>query len=163
MTGVTGVTGESTLQLPVPKPWPTLRIAALDGCTDLAELWPATLGRKRSRVYVPKAPLPEANLEADSNHPLYDQSICFTGKLDSFTKDDAARIAADFGARVEKDVTKRTTLVVVGQFNPANLRAGTKLSSKAEKAARLAAKGQAVEVIDESAFLSIINLELAEY
>lgn len=140
-----------------------LKLAAFDGCTDLNTLWPIPAGEKRTRIYVPKSELPKANLEADSNHPLYDQSICFTGKLDSFTQSEAERIAVDFGARVEKNVTKRTTLVVVGQFDPAHLRAGAKLSSKAQKAATLAAEGQPVEIVDEAAFLAFINLDLADY
>ena len=140
-----------------------LRVAALDGHTDLDGLWPDRVYGTRTRVYVPKGPLPEANLEADPDHPLFGQSICFTGKLDSFTQGEAERIAADFGAKVEDNVTKRTTLVVVGQFDPAHLRAGAKLSNKATKAATLASKGQAIEIVDEVAFLALINLDPTSY
>lgn len=140
-----------------------LHLAELDGCTDFEELWPQRTDRTRVRVYVPRGPLPEANLEADPDHPLFNQSICFTGKLDSFTQNEAERIAADFGAKVEANVTKRTSLVVVGQFDPAHLRAGAKLSNKAAKAAVLAAKGQLIEIVDEAAFLATINLEPANY
>ncbi len=117
-----------------------LRLAALDGHADLAALWPERVYATRHRVYVPKGPLPEPNVAADPDHPLYGRTICFTGKLDSFTQGEAERIAADFGATVEDNVTKRTTLVIVGQFSPAHLRAGAKLSNKSEKAAALAAK-----------------------
>lgn len=140
-----------------------LKIAALHGHSDLQTLWPNRIFGTQARVYVPKGPLPEANLEADPEHPLFGQSICFTGKLDSFTQADAERIAADFGARIEDSVTRRTTLVVVGQFSPAHLRVGAKLSSKATKAAALAASGQAIDIVDEAAFLTLINLHPADY
>lgn len=140
-----------------------LRLAEIADCNELDRLWPELAAKKRHRVYKPKSALPEANLEADRSHPLYRQSICFTGKLDSFTKDEARLIAADFGATVEANVTKRTTLVVVGQFTLGHLRAGAKLSSKALKAATLAANGQPLEIVDEETFLSLINLEPADY
>lgn len=140
-----------------------LRLAALDGHVDLGELWPERAYETRNRVYIPKGPLPDPYLDADPDHPLYGQSICFTGKLDSFTQGEAERIAADFGATVEDNVTKRTTFVVVGQFSPAHLRWGAKLSNKAEKAATLAAKGQPIEIVDEDAFLALINLDPADY
>lgn len=140
-----------------------LRLAALDGHVGLGALWPERVYATRHRVYVPKGPLPEPDLDADPDHPLYGQTVCFTGKLDSFTQGEAERIAADFGAVVEDNVTKRTTLVVVGQFSPAHLRAGTKLSNKAEKAAALAAKGQPLDIVDEDAFLTYINLDPADY
>ena len=140
-----------------------LRLAALDGHDDLAVLWPERVYATRHRVYVPKGPLPDPNLDADPDHPLYGQTICFTGKLDSFTQGEAERIAADFGATVEDNVTKRTTLVVVGQFSPAHLRSGAKLSNKAQKAAALAAKGQHLDIVDEAAFLAYINLDPADY
>lgn len=140
-----------------------LRLATLDEHVDFGALWPERVYGARVRVYIPKGPLPEPNLNADPDHPLYGQSVCFTGKLDSFTQGEAERIAADFGATVEDNVTKRTALVVVGQFSPAHLRSGAKLSNKAEKAAALAAKGQPVEIMDEAAFLALINLDPADY
>lgn len=140
-----------------------LRIAALDGHVNLSALWPERVYATKRRLYVPKASLPEPNIDADHDHPLYGQTICFTGKLDSFTQGDAERIAADFGATVEDNVTKRTTLVVVGQFSPAHLRAGAKLSNKAAKATALASRGQPLEIVDEDAFLTYINLDPSEY
>lgn len=140
-----------------------VKIAEIDGLTELDALWPAREYEKRPRVYVPKGPLPEPNLDADPSHPLYGQSICFTGKLDSFTQGEAERIAADFGCTIEDNVTKRTTLVVIGQFDPAHLRAGATLSNKAKKAQELAMKGNRIEVTDEAGFLAYINLSPADY
>lgn len=140
-----------------------VRLAELDETTDVDALWPEKSSLHRTRVYVPKEPLPEANVAADAAHPLYGQTICFTGRLDSFTQSAAERIAADFGATVQDNVTKRTSLVVVGQFNPAHLRDGAKLSNKAQKAAGLAAKGQPIDIMDEDGFIGMINLGPAEY
>lgn len=140
-----------------------LKIAALDGVQSLDALWPTRTYVKRNRNYVSKGPLPAANLDADPEHPLFGKTICFTGKIDSFTQPEAERIAADFGCAVEGNVTKRTNLVVVGQFTPAHLREGTKLSAKALRAIELGAKGQEIEIIDEDEFLALINLDPAQY
>lgn len=142
-----------------------LKIAVLDGATDLAVLWPARTDSRTGRVrtYTPRGPLPEANAEADPNHPLYGEVVCFSGTLDGFTKAEAQRIAADFGASVDLNVTKETTLVVMGVFHPSHLRDGFALSNKVEKAMTLAAKGQRIEVIDNDEFLRLINLDPADY
>lgn len=140
-----------------------LKVAAMDGLGDLDELWPARVYGPRHRIYAPKAPLPDPNPDADPAHPLYGQRVCFTGKLDSFTQGEAERIAADFGCEVEDNMTRHTTLVVVGQFDPAHLRAGAALSNKAKRAAELAVKGQRIEVTDETGFLAYINLDPSDY
>lgn len=140
-----------------------LKVAALDGHQSLDALWPAPGTRVRSRVNVPRGPLPKSNVEADPAHPLYGASVCFTGKLDSFTQAGAEQIAADFGATIENNVTKRTTLVVVGQFDPSHLKEGAKISNKAARAQLLATKGQRVEIIAEDGFLDLINLDQDEY
>lgn len=89
--------------------------------------------------------------------------VCFSGDLDGFTRSEAQRIVADFGATVGGNVTKKTTLVVMGQFDPATLRAGDSLSSKVQRAIELASAGQRIEVIDEQTFVELVNLDASIY
>lgn len=140
---------------------------ALEHELDDASIWPAPSsgggGSRRPYVYRPKQALPERNASTDPTHPLFGEVVCFSGDLNGFTRADAQRIVADFGATVAANVTKKTTLVVMGQYDPATLRAGAKLSTKIEKALGLASNGQRIEVIEESTFIELINLDPAEY
>ena len=51
----------------------------------------------------------------------------------------------------------KTTLVVQGEFDPASLRPGAKVGGKASKAMELAAKGQAIQIVDEVGFLDLVE------
>ena len=64
---------------------------------------------------------------------------------------------ASFGATVSGNVTKKTTLVVMGGFDLAALRPGATLSSKIQRAMDLAAGGQSVEIVTEQTFLEILS------
>lgn len=142
------------------------RIAADHGIDDLDELWPAPPARAasaRQYVYKPAAPLPVRNEAADPAHPLFGEVVCFSGDLEGFGRKEAQQVVADFGATVSAGVTKKTTLVVMGRFDPATLRQGSSLSSKVERAIELRRKGQRVEVIDEPTFVELLNLAPAAY
>ena len=93
------------------------------------------------------APPPEAALGADPEHPLYGQVIVFTGAL-SIRRQDAWAAVAACGASPEKGVTKRTTLLVVGDGftgdDPADFYTG-----KAAQAVHWRAKGHRIEVLME--------------
>jgi DNA polymerase-3 subunit epsilon len=140
----------------------TLRIAIESGATSTLELWElaerAKKPRARSRTYPKAVDLPTASADADPGHPLFGEVVCFSGDLDSHTRSAAQGIVASFGATVSSSVTKKTSLVVMGGFDPATLRAGATLSMKVQKAMELAIKGQVIEIITESTFLELIDL-----
>ena len=85
--------------------------------------------------------------DADPDHPLYGQVIVFTGAL-SIRRQEAWDAVAACGATPENSVTKRTTLLVVGDGfagnDPADFYTG-----KAAKAVRWRAKGHQIEVLTE--------------
>lgn len=66
-----------------------------------------------------------------------------TGKLESFTRDEAGAIIERMGGEVQDSVSKRTSLVVAGE----------KAGSKLEKAQKLG-----IEIIDEAAFKTLCGL-----
>ncbi|MGY1637571.1 exonuclease domain-containing protein [Geodermatophilus sp. SYSU D00742] len=90
---------------------------------------------------------PEAAVDADPEHPLYGQVLVFTGAL-SIRRQEAWDAAARCGAVIEKSVTKRTTMLVVGDgfagSDPAEFNTG-----KAAKAVQLRARGHRIEVLTE--------------
>lgn len=120
-------------------------------CADLQVL----AGRLQTAAWrgccgVPKAASapPEAAADADPQHPLYGQVMVFTGAL-SIRRQDAWEAVAKCGAVSEKGVTKRTTMLVVGDGftgdDPADFWTG-----KAAKAARWRQKGHRIEVLTEA-------------
>ncbi|TLM72504.1 exonuclease domain-containing protein [Pseudarthrobacter sp. NamB4] len=99
-------------------------------------------------------PLP--NPAAEPGHPLYGQTVVFTGQL-SMGRPEAKRLSADFGARPESRVTGRTTVLVVGDgFLASDLRSG-RLTGKARRVLELHERGQAIEVLSEGEFLQMVG------
>ncbi|MFX1818906.1 exonuclease domain-containing protein [Pseudarthrobacter sp. CC4] len=99
-------------------------------------------------------PLP--NPDAEPGHPLYGQTVVFTGQL-SMGRPEAKRRSADVGARPESRVTGRTTVLVVGDgFVAADLRSG-RLTGKARRVLELHERGQAIEVLSEGEFLQMVG------
>ncbi|MCL1897444.1 MAG: exonuclease domain-containing protein [Micrococcales bacterium] len=100
---------------------------------------------------------PQVNKQADPDGQLYGRVIVFTGALQSMTRQEAQMAAAQVGAIPEENVTKRTNILVLGDFNPILLRPGENLSGKARKAFDLHDKGQDIEVVLEDDFLRCLD------
>ena len=75
--------------------------------------------------------------------PIYSKTIVFSGKFNSFKKAEAEATALHLGAKVSKDVTKRTQIMVCGSGS------GLKLEK---------AKKYGVEIISEEDWLILINI-----
>lgn len=87
---------------------------------------------------------------------LYGEVLVFTGEL-SMQRFDAANIAAAAGCIVAKGVTKKTTLLIVGE-QTRRLTEGEEKSDKHRKAEQLVEKGQKIRILSESDFKRIVNL-----
>ncbi|MFJ5977278.1 exonuclease domain-containing protein [Pseudarthrobacter oxydans] len=99
-------------------------------------------------------PLP--NPDAEPGHPLYGQTVVFTGAL-AIGRPEAKRRSADVGARPESRVTGRTTVLVVGDgFVASDLRSG-RLTGKARRVLELHDRGQPIEVLSEGEFLQMVG------
>ncbi|MEV7637574.1 exonuclease domain-containing protein [Pseudarthrobacter enclensis] len=99
---------------------------------------------------------PEPNPDAEPGHPLYGQTVVFTGQL-SIARPEAKARSADMGARTESRVTGRTTVLVVGDgFVASDLRSG-RLTGKARRVLELHERGQAIEVLSEGEFLQMVG------
>ncbi|NOZ22873.1 MAG: transposase [Planctomycetes bacterium] len=93
----------------------------------------------------------EGNPEGD----LYGEVLVFTGAL-TLPRRQAADLAAIAGCSVASAVTKKTTLLVVGDQDVTKL-AGKAKSSKHIMAEKLIAEGQQIRVLKESDFLELVE------
>lgn len=92
--------------------------------------------------------------EGDIEGPLYGNVVVFTGEL-SIPRREAADLAAKAGCNVGASVTKKTTLLVVGDQDIQKL-AGKTLSSKHLKALQLNSEGHRIRIIRETDFERLV-------
>jgi DNA polymerase-3 subunit epsilon len=89
---------------------------------------------------------------------LYGEVLVFTGAL-SIPRGEAADMAAKIGCAVADGVTKKTTILVVGDQDVRKL-AGQEKSSKHRKAEDLIKKGQTIRIVRETDFRELVNSDL---
>lgn len=87
--------------------------------------------------------------------PLQGEVLVFTGTLE-IPRREAADLAAGVGCTVASGVTKKTTLLVVGDQDVTKL-AGQRQSSKHRKALELVEKGQPIRIIRETDFKRLVE------
>lgn len=92
----------------------------------------------------------------DPSHPLFGEIVVFTGDLAAMTRQEAWNAIAGCGATPARNVTKRTTRLVIGDgFLGQDPAAFT--TTKAQRVAELRMRGQRIEVMDEAAFLACLR------
>lgn len=94
-------------------------------------------------------------MDGNPDGPLFGEVLVFTGEL-SLPRAEAAQLAADAGCAVAANVTKKTTLLVVGDLDGIYL-AGKPVSSKQAKALELAAAGHPIQLVTEADFLQLVS------
>ncbi|MGD6980893.1 MULTISPECIES: exonuclease domain-containing protein [Citricoccus] len=90
--------------------------------------------------------------------PLQGEVVVFTGKLQTVTRKEAQSLVVSLGGSAKGSITKDTTLVVTGDFDPRTFRPGAKLTDKLEKAQRMAEAGIPIEILTEVDFLERIQV-----
>ena len=94
------------------------------------------------------------NRDGNPEGELFGEVLVFTGAL-LIPRREAANLAAGIGCAVASGVTRKTTLLVVGDQDITKL-AGKEKSSKHLKAEKLIAKGQQIRIIKESDFKELV-------
>jgi len=94
--------------------------------------------------------------EGNPEGPLYGEVLVFTGAL-GMPRREAADLAAAIGCQVASGVTKKTTVLVVGDQDVKML-AGHEKSSKHRKAEELIEKGISIRILKESDFKELARM-----
>lgn len=110
------------------------------------------------RVRQPIDPTLEQRVAREGNPDgeLYGEVLVFTGSL-IIPRREAADFAASVGCEVDSGVTKRTTILVVGDQDIQRLAGHTK-SAKHRKAEKLIQAGQPVRILCETDFRELVKL-----
>lgn len=116
---------------------------------------PIDLERARARARKTYTQEP-VRRDGDPEGPLHGEVMVFTGAL-KIPRQEAADIAASLGCDVHDNVTKRTTLLVIGEQDVRKLR-GHEKSSKHRRAEELIAKGKPLRILSEADFLELVQL-----
>ena len=105
----------------------------------------------------PKSAMSERR-EGNAEGPLFGETIVFTGAL-GIPRREAADLAANAGCSVAPSVTKSVTMLVVGTQDKSKLN-GYEKSSKHRKAEVLIDKGLDIQILSESDFSDLIDVDL---
>lgn len=93
--------------------------------------------------------VPETNEEADIDGPIYGHTVCVTGDVEPYGKGEVWDMIASRGGVVAKNVTKKTTMLIVGEWHS--------MTSKEKRARELQDKGQELQIIGFQEFLQLIK------
>ncbi|MGV0991106.1 MAG: exonuclease domain-containing protein [Mycobacterium sp.] len=100
---------------------------------------------------------PEANLDADPDNPFYGQHVVFTGGLGCMFRKPAFECVAEAGGIVQNGVTKKTSILVIGDgFAGGTVEDFLRVTTKTEKALEYRAKGQPIEFWSEVDFVEAL-------
>lgn len=89
--------------------------------------------------------------EFDEDNPFYQKVVVFTGKLEKYSRKDAAQIVLNCGGEFKDSISKDVDYLVVGDTD------FREKTSKMIKAYSLKEKGFDIEVIPESMFYQMLE------
>ena len=95
--------------------------------------------------------------EGNPDGPLYGEKAVFTGAL-TMSREEVSSLAAKEGITVQTGVNKETTMLVAGIQNQDRLKEGENKSGKHRKAEDKIAKGQEIQILSESDFMSLLRI-----
>lgn len=136
-------------------------LAAIETTGVSAEEWLVRVGEAvegRAHSGQPRRRRYEQTTARDGNPdgPLYGQVILFTGTL-SMPREDAEACAAEAGCRVAPGISKKVTLLVVGDQDLRDLAPGQTKSTKHRKAEELIAAGYPLRILAETDFMALVR------
>ena len=106
----------------------------------------------------PQEPRPKARREGRMEGSLFGETIVFTGAL-GIPRAHAADMAAEAGCDVANNVTKKTTMLVVGTQDKSRIN-GYEKSSKHRRAEILVESGADIQILSESDFYEMMLIAL---
>lgn len=122
---------------------------------QLEELCPAPDTRSRSRKPRMADQLTVDDLLAQyatNPHALAGEHVCITGTLQHGKRASVQALIEAVGGVADNNLTKKTTILVIGVSNPRTFAAGASVSSKMRKASQLREAGSPIELLSEQEF-----------
>lgn len=95
----------------------------------------------------------------DEENFFFNKHCVFSGKLEKLLRKEAMQLVINAGGILDKNVTKSTNFLILGNNDYCSLIKDGK-SSKQKKAEALKLKGQDIETIDENTFYKLINYDI---
>ncbi len=96
------------------------------------------------------------NDNIDETHPLYGMNCAFTGTLEKMKRAEAMQLVVNVGGKPQKDLTKTTNFLVVGNFDYNSKLKGEK-SEKLIRAEKMKLQGMDIQIIPENTFYDMIE------
>ena len=112
---------------------------------------PSSSGRAPWQAVATPDTIPDPNPDADPKGALYGQHVTLTGDFEPYDKGLLWQGIAKRGGQVGKNVTKKTTLLVVGEW--------AKKTSKEKRAEELQKKGQDITMWSGAQLFSELELD----
>ncbi|QLY33502.1 hypothetical protein H0264_15845 [Nocardia huaxiensis] len=110
-------------------------------------------GRSRRAFFGREELVAPEVIARDPGHPLDGRIVVFTGELASMTRQEAWNAIAKHGATPAKNVTRRTTCLVIGD-GYTGYDAAAFHTTKARRVAELCSRGHEIQVLDEQQLLA---------
>ncbi len=95
--------------------------------------------------------VPDPNPDADPDSPLYGENVTLTGDFEPHDKGELWSRIAELGGQVGKNVTKKTTILVAGEW--------ATMTSKEKRARELRDKGQDIKIWQAAQLLDALGLD----
>jgi DNA polymerase-3 subunit epsilon len=115
--------------------------------------YPDSLGKGAAKEFL--ASLSDEDMSYDDD--FTGKEVIFTGTLNSMERQDAQEKVIRAGGSSGNNVTKKTSILVVGAPYDAEIRPGGTLSGKLQKAVDLREKGAEIRLITEHEFLELFE------
>jgi DNA polymerase-3 subunit epsilon len=112
-------------------------------------------GGWKPRVGTAKYYPDRVTMAAKPSGPLHGETVVFTGAL-SMDRSEAAQLAASAGCEMSGGITKKSTILVVGEQD-ARMLNGHDRSFKHRKAEKLIQDGAAIRIMTESNFRLLVG------
>jgi NAD-dependent DNA ligase len=98
----------------------------------------------------------DENRSLDANHPLYEKSVVFTGKMAHLERKKAQDLVRKFGGKTPDSVNKKVDYLVIGDEG-SPLLGHNKKSTKQKEAEAFIKEGSRIKIITESQFLQMAH------
>lgn len=119
-------------------------------------------GKRARSTYAYRRREPDTTLSYTHTECFAGRTVVFTGNLASTSRSEARRIVTELGGICKTSVSKRTDYVIMGSYEPETLLPGSSMGKKAQQALELQQQGFPIRVLDEAAFLSLLQAVVEE-